>query len=212
MIRFFPLSLALACLAAAPTTKPISPTTKPTTRPAIKPTPQAAMPSRIRDGLINGSVRFLVPQEWELADRSENGNSVTYKLPDDKGHVAILVSQQAESIPNSDMRVRQKLAQFVLEQDNLDLKNRKMEIIDAPKVEPDARFMVKVHERFKDEDAIIDAIHIYRGVGINLVSITASANTDDKNDAKAVHDAGALMLQSVTIGPPDKKIMREIPK
>src|SRR4029079_9273858 len=105
-----------------------------------------------------------------------------------------------------------QLAKFVLEKDAQDLKDRKLEIIDPPKVEPDARFILKVHERCKDGEATVDAVHFYRGVGLNLISVTASANTEDKEEAKRIHDAGALMLLSVNLGAQDPKIMRPLKK
>lgn len=200
MNRAFLLALLIACMAAAPASKPAG-------APATKP----AAPARVRDGLINGSVRFLVPADWELSARAPNGMSVTYVFPEEKGGLVMLASQQAEGIPLNDARVKQQLAKFVLEHDSEDLKNRKMEIVDAPKLEPDARFLIKVHERFKDGDTIVDAVHLYRGVGVNLVSVTVSVNTDDKEEAKRYHDAGALMLQSVNLGPQDKRIVRPLP-
>jgi hypothetical protein len=193
MKRAFLLALLAASIAAAPATKP-------------------AAPARVRDGLINGSVRFLVPADWQLSDRAANGMSVTYVFPEEKGGIVMLASQQAEGIPLNDARVKQQLAKFVLDHDNEDLKNRKMEIIDAPKLEPDARFMIKVHERFRDGDTTVDAVHLYRGIGVNLVSVTISVNTDDKDEAKRYHDAGALMLQSVNLGPQDKRIIRPVRK
>jgi len=188
------LALAIASIAAAPTTKP------------------ATAPARVRDGLVNGSVRFLVPAEWELFQRGAEGLSVGYLLPDEKGRAIMLITQQAEGIPLNDGRAKQQMAKFVLEHDIQDLKDRKMEIIDAPKLEPDARFMIKVHERFKDGETTVDAVHLYRGIGLNLVSVTVSANTDDKDEAKRIHDAGALMLLSVNLGPQDKRIPRPLPK
>jgi hypothetical protein len=190
------LALLMVSVAAAPAPKPRATTA----------------PTRVRDGLVNGSIRFLVPADWELFDRGPNGTSVGYLLPEEKGRAVMLVTQQAEGIPLNDARVKKQMAKFVLEHDNEDLKNRKMEIIDAPKLEPDARFMIKVHERFKDGETTVDAVHFYRGIGLNLVSVTISANTDDKDEAKRIHDAGALMLLSVNLGPQDKRIIRPLPK
>ena len=194
MKSIFLLTLAVCSLAAVPATKPVTP------------------PARVRDGLVNGSIRFLVPAEWELADRGANGTSVGYRLPEEKGGVVMLVTQQKEGIPVNDARVRAQLIKFVLDNAAADLKARNKEVIDAPKVESDARFMAKIHERFKDGDTTIDAVHLYRAVGLNLVSVTASASTDDKAEAKVIHDAGALMLMSVTVGPPDPKMIRPLKK
>lgn len=200
-------ALLICSLAAAPALKP-APATKPTGRPATKPAP----PARVRDGLRNGAIRFLVPKDWELVARAEDGLSCNYAFPDEKGGVKMLLSQQATVIPTSNPQLKAQLSKFVLDNDNQDLASRKMEIIDAPKIEPDPRFMVKVHERFKDGETVVDALHLYRGVGINLVSVTITANTEDKEEVKTLHEAGALMLLSVTTNSPDPKVLRPVQK
>jgi hypothetical protein len=188
-------ALLALCLAAGPATRPA-----------------ATAPARVRDGLINGSVRFLIPADWEIVSRADNGMSVVYHTSDNVGTISILITQQQEAIPQHDIRVRAQMQKAILGWDNEDLKNRKVEVIDAPKIEPDDRFMLRVHERFKDSDHLLDVVHIYRGVGLNLVGVTVAASTQDWGEAKKVHDAAALLLMSVNLGPPDPKIVRPAPK
>jgi hypothetical protein len=195
--------LVAFCFAAAPaTTKPAA------TNPAKPPEP----PKRVRDGLVKGAVRFLVPVEWEIEERNENGLQVRYRA-DDSGQakVSMLVTQQAQGIPPNDARLRQQLAKFVIDGLNKSLKEHGAEIIDPPKIEPDARFFLRIHERFKDKEGegVYDQVHFYRAVGINLIDVTATAVTEDKEEAKRLHEAGALMLMSVTTGPADPKIVRQ---
>jgi hypothetical protein len=192
-----PIALALVafCIAATPTTRPAT-----------------SAPARVRDGLINGSVRFLVPADWEIASRADNGMSVVYHTPDNVGTISILITQQREAIPQHDLRVRAQMQKTILGWDNDDLKKRNVEVIDAPKIEPDDRFMLRVHERFKDGDHPLDVLHIYRGIGLNLVGVTVAASTEDKAQAKSVHDAAALMLMSVSLAAPDPRIVRPVPK
>jgi hypothetical protein len=72
-------------------------------------------------------------------------------------------------------------------------------------VEKDDRFMCRVRVRFKDGSRTYDVTHFYRGLGINLLAVNSAAYTDDPEHAKEIHDAGALMIQSVTTGPPNPK-------
>ena len=104
------------------------------------------------------------------------------------------------------------LSRLILGWDNDDLKRRKVEVLDAPKVEVDERFMLRVHERFKEEGHTLDVVHLYRGIGLNLVGVMVAATTEDKAVAKQVHDAGALMLMSVSLGAADPKIVRPVKK
>jgi hypothetical protein len=190
------LFAALAfCVAAGPTTKPAT-----------------TAPARVRDGLINGSVRFLIPADWEIASRADNGMSVVYRTPDGLGTISILITQQKEAIPQHNPAVYAQMRKTILDWDNDDLAKRKVDVIDAPKVEPDDRFMLRVHERFKDGDHPLDVLHIYRGIGLNLVGVTVAASTENFADAKRVHDAAALLLMSVSLAAPDPKIIRPVTK
>jgi hypothetical protein len=190
-------AVVLSCLAA----DTLPPLPKPSTRAAAT----QRLPGRVRDTLVNGSVRFLVPKDWELADKSADGMNAKYNLPDGEGSVSLLVTQQADLVPANHPKLKQQLTNYVLAKVDEDLKNRHGEVIDAAKVETDARFMTRVHVRFKEGDTVNDVVHVYRGLGINLLSVNATALTDDPAKAKAVHEAGALLLQSVTLGAPDKK-------
>jgi len=166
----------------------------------------------VRDGLVNGSVRFLVPADWVLDSRTDNGLNVVYKTPDGVGTISILITQQKEAIPQHNAGVLAQMTKMILGWDNENLKKHNFEVIDAPKVERDARFMLKVHERYKDGDHPFDVIHIYRGVGLNLVGVLAAASSEDKEMVKKVHDAASLMLMSVSTAAQDPKVVRPVPK
>jgi len=181
----------------------------PTTRPSARPT---SAPARVRDGLVNGSVRFLVPADWVLDSRTDNGLNVVYKTPDGVGTISILITQQKEAIPQHNAGVLAQMTKMILGWDNENLKKHNFEVIDAPRVERDARFMLKVHERYKDGDHPFDVIHIYRGVGLNLVGVLAAASSEDKEMVKKVHDAASLMLMSVSTAAQDPKVVRPVPK
>jgi hypothetical protein len=194
MTRWLTIGLLAFSLAAAPTTRPSS------------------APARVRDGLVNGSVRFLVPADWILESRTDNGLNVVYTTPDKAGLISILITQQREAIPQHNAAVLAQMTRTILAWDNENLKKHNFEVIDAPRVERDARFMLKIHERYRDGDHPFDVVHIYSGIGLNLVGVTAAASTDDPKVAKQVHDAASLMLMSVSLAAPDPKIVRPVPK
>jgi hypothetical protein len=198
MKRFLLLGLLTCCVAAGPATRPV---TKPATAPV-----------RVRDGLVNGSVRFLVPADWEIAERADNGFQVAYHTPDGVGTISILITQQQEAMPQHNAALRAQMQKVILGWDNDDLAKRKVEVIDAPKVETDDRFMLRVHERYKDGEHVLDVVHLYRAIGLNLVGVMVAAGTEDKAVAKGIHDAGALILMSVNLGARDPKIVRPVKK
>ena len=82
----------MVCVAATPATKPLFPggTTKPATQPA-------SAPARVRDGLLGGSVRFLVPSQWRLFDRKEDQTQVFYHPSPEVGTVSVMVTPPGPS-------------------------------------------------------------------------------------------------------------------
>jgi hypothetical protein len=189
-------SLLLTCVAAD---RLIKPATRPTTRAA------ASQPARVRDSLVNGSVRYLIPKDWELVQKAENGMQASYTLPDGQGVASLLITQQETGVPHTNSRLRQQLVKYLLDKVAEDIKNRGADVVEAAKVEKDERFMARVRVRFRDSGEMLDVVHLFRGVGINLVNVTVAANSEDPAEGKEIHDAGALMLLSVTTGPPDRK-------
>jgi hypothetical protein len=201
MKRIMMLLVAALCVGAGPTTKPTA-----TTRPANKP----AAPQRVRDGMMEGKIRFLVPASWELIERADNGIGVRYKLPDEKGTVGMMVTVQKQAMPNDHAGLREQMGQALLKSVKKNLEERKLEVVDPPKLERDEAFMAKVRYRVREEGEVVDGMHAYRAVGIYLMNIASSAVTADKEEAKAMHETASLMLMSVTTGPADAKIMRPV--
>src|SRR2546421_7082968 len=72
--------LTIVCMAATPATKPLFPGA--TTKPATQPT---SAPARVRDGLLGGSVRFLVPSQWRLVARQEGEKHGGFPPPPEGG-------------------------------------------------------------------------------------------------------------------------------
>jgi hypothetical protein len=177
---------------------------------AIGAGPAATAPTRVRDGLVNGALRYLVPPEWEIVDRTADRMQVYYRDKPERATYSMMVTQQAQVIPLNDLRVRKQLSEMALAWANAELVKRKVEVLDAPKVEPDERFMLKIRERFKEGDAVWDVVHVYRGLGLNLVSATSATTNEEKNQIAAVHDAGAKLLLSATLGPQDPKLVRPV--
>ena len=70
------------------------------------------------------------------------------------------------------------------------------EILYGPKAEKDERFYLRVHDRCRIEDAIIDRVQIYKAVGRNLVlvSVTARNATDEKT--REIHKLGEELLNT----------------
>ena len=98
------LPVLMCCIAAGPATKPLFPGV--TTRPGTQP---ASAPARVRDGLLGGSVRFLVPSQWRLFDRKEDQTQVFYHPSPEVGTVSVMVTPQGSVIRGNDPATRQRV-------------------------------------------------------------------------------------------------------
>src|SRR4051812_36919910 len=120
MKRMVLFLVATLSVAAGPTTKPAA-----TTRPVNKP----AAPQRVRDGMMEGKIRFLLPASWELIERAEAGIGVRYKLPDEKGTVGLMVTVQKQAMPNDHAGLREQMGQALLKSVKQNLAERKLEVV-----------------------------------------------------------------------------------
>jgi hypothetical protein len=200
MRRLIVMACAAVCLGAGPAAAPPKPGAK----------PAATAPTRVRDGLVNGALRYLVPPEWEITERGADRMTVFYRHKPERAHYSMQVTQQAQGIPQNDARFKKQMVETILNFANEDLKRRKVEVLDPPTVERDDRFLLRVHERFKEGDTIVDVIHIYRGLGLNLVSLTSSTSSEEANQVKAVHAAGEMVLLSASLANQDPKVVRPV--
>lgn len=208
MARMILAIVLISSLGAAPAT-----TTKPATRPAAATTKPTAgkPPERVRDALLKGTVRFLVPADWTLVGRSDDGLNAYYKLPDDKALISMAVTPQQAPFPAITPAIRQKMSASVLGAVTADLAKRKADVVDPPKLEHDDALVAKVVYRFREEGHVVRAMHAYRGAGFNVIGVTSSVPDADADQAKVVNDAAVMLLMSVTSGPADPKLMRPVP-
>jgi hypothetical protein len=208
MARFPIAALVVGCLAAGP----VSPTTRPATRLSPTTRPAAAtQPARVRDALAKGTLRFLAPADWELVKRSDDGLTAFYKASGGHGLITMVVTPQKVAFPTGNAALKQQLAAQIMKALIADLKKRNVEVIDPPRLERDEAFVARIVYRFRNEGHELRALHAYRGLGFNAISVTASVAATDPAEAKAIEDAAAMMLMSVTSGPADPKLMRPVP-
>jgi len=151
-------------------------------------------------------IQVAPPANSERAKQPEGIRSVEYRLDGNRGTISVYAFAQPFDFdaPNDPAGDRTKFLQhwpksiWKLEDD--DLERRHVQIIDAPKLQLDDRFIVRSHERFVgDNGQVLDVTHFYRGVGIYLVCATSTAFTGDTGEAKAVHEEAASMLLSARL-------------
>ena len=77
-------------------------------------------------------------------------------------------------------------------------KKANQKILYGPKVEPDNRFALKVHERYQSGEKVADELHIYRNVGPRVIMVTVNAWAADEAENKQIHKTGEDLAISAT--------------
>jgi hypothetical protein len=70
------------------------------------------------------------------------------------------------------------------------------QILDAPKIEKDERFFLRIHHRFKKGESVGDQLQLYRVLGKELVAVAVTAYTDSPEQAKPVFDEAEKVMSS----------------
>jgi hypothetical protein len=147
-------------------------------------------PKAKSDGsLIGGRLRYTPPPDdsWERAANVNADDAAAYAGRSHQGAIAIQVLPvDAEMTPQMGGAVVRALRDAHKKADQ--------KILFGPKVEPDKRFDLRVHEKYQSGDKIADELHLYRTVGPRVVMVTVNAWVSDDAGAKPIHSAGEDVL------------------
>ena len=177
------LPVLMCCIAAGPATKPLFPGV--TTRPGTQP---ASAPARVRDGLLGGSVRFLVPSQWRLFDRKEDQTQVFYHPSPEVGTVSVMVTPQGSVIRGNDPATRDRIAQTLLGLINKDLATRSVQ------VDRDAAEHRRIHDFTKPPGNFEDAAVVPRHADSNLRTEPARTNSQRRGHDRTIPSISAEII------------------
>lgn len=186
-MRTFVSIVLLLTIVGVAQTPPVSTTTRPATN-----------PSDMRP-LLDGSLRYLPPDGWKEENKLENGKAVTFVLENGRGRIDLQVQEQDRHFTDPES-ARKQMAMIIGKgiRDSATKNNR--EIIMQPKVEPDDRFFLIVHDKIRGSDGgQIDRLQMYRLIGLNMVFVAVNASTDDEAEAKQIHDTAKQLLDGLKL-------------
>lgn len=141
--------------------------------------------------LAGGHLHFSAPADdaWQRAENIHSDDAAAYARRDHQGAVAIQV------LP-PDAEMSDQMGGAVIRSLRDAHKKANQKILYGPKIEPDDRFALKVHEKYQSGDKVADEIHIYRNVGPRVVMVTVNAWVTDEAKAKQIHTTGEDLAAS----------------
>jgi hypothetical protein len=122
--------------------------------------------------------------------------------------MTLLATPQQSTIPDE---LAPKLAARIRQTILQEQQRGNLEPVLEPRVEPDARFLLRVHDRYHAQDKFGDRLQLFRGVGRNLVSVTVVALTDNEQEAARIHQAAETLLQTVHLAGTKPPVIRPRP-
>ena len=155
--------------------------------------------------LMNGAVRFLVPSAWTEQDRSDDGRKAIYRSPDEKATIYVNVLPQDYPIPQRNEGFREKMKASILTAMKKTFAEKKMQMLYGPQSETDDRFLLRIHDREKTDEGILDEVHLYRAAGLDLLSVTTVVHAETADEAKPYHVVGEDTCLGIVLGPAEKK-------
>ncbi len=112
--------------------------------------------------------------------------------------MAITIDVQLHGVPPDQAR---KIGKAIDEQIRANATTNGVELIYGPKIEEDARFFLKVNTRMDVPDrGIVDETHLFRVMGLNLVNLNVTTDSDSEDEARAVRETAEKFLTGARIG------------
>lgn len=165
-----------------------------------KPPESAKSPERRR---LANVVEFTPPEGWEEAKKVATESRAAFISSDHRSMLAV------EVLP-PDAELNDTFTKGVIKKLREMRALGKETFVTPPEVISDARFGLRIRERYKTADNKIgDSVHLYRYLGPRVLMVTAKQFTDDVQDKPAAHGTAeqtslnAAFLKPAT--PPKRK-------
>jgi len=163
--------------------------------------------SSATDTLLEGKLVYTPPPGWQLLGKFED-RRVGYGLSEGRAHLTLLATPQQNTIPDE---LAPKLAARIRQTILQEQQRGNLELVLEPRVEPDARFLLRVHDRYRAQGKFGDRLQLFRGVGRNLVSVTVVVLTENEQQAAQIHEAAETLMQTVHLAGTKPPVIRPRP-
>jgi hypothetical protein len=152
--------------------------------------------------LAGGKFEFVPPPSgsWDFADQTTD-KAASFSTKD---HLARLVIQVLPMNMSVDDNMAESLAQNLKESH----RKKKVKMLMEPTVEPDKRFMLRIHEKYEAPSKAgegpsgksTDSLHLYRNVNNTTLMLTFYIVSEDAEAVKAAETIAEDTMLSATAG------------
>src|SRR5450432_1354748 len=160
---------------------------------------QTAPTTAPSQSLLQGAIVYTPPVDWNFLGKRNDDRSAGYSAPQHLAQIVIVIAPQEQTVPDE---LGPKLALQIGQTIRAEAAKGNIEIVSQPKVEPDKRFLLKIHDQFKTKGKFSDRTLLYRGIGRNLVSLTVNAFSENPDEQKQIVETAESMMLSVALDHP----------
>lgn len=148
------------------------------------------------ESLADGAISFDPPGAgWSQAAKPPNGRTIAYvQMKPVKATMAVNADLQNARL---DDIAAKKIGEMQCKHITDNAAKSNVEILDPPRIEPDDRYFLRIHHRFKKGQNIGDELQLYRVIKQDLVAVAVTAYTDSPDQAKSVFDQAEKVMESV---------------
>jgi hypothetical protein len=142
---------------------------------------------------------YTPPADWKSLGMTHDNLSAGYAPADKSAQIVLVAVREPQTIPDD---LGPKLALQFGQTIRAEAKKGNIQIVTQPKAEEDKRFLLKLHDQFRAKGKFGDRTQLFRGVGKFLVSVTATAFTEDADQQQKVEQIAEDVMLSVRLNQP----------
>ncbi len=154
----------------------------------------ATAPAAATETLPKGDLTFTPPQGWKLEGKDKTGSLAAYSSAVLKATLVVHVDVQPTALDES---AATKIGQLRVKQAEDNAAKSDLELLSKPRIEPEKRFFLRIHQAFRKESKDYEQVQIYRLVGRNLCSVSVIADSSAPDSVKRVIADAETTLTSI---------------
>ncbi len=150
--------------------------------------------------IAQGRVYIAPPTDFPIVERSPDGRTIAFRTADGVGMLTMLDTPQGRDV--DDVFLREHMGIGMVDRLAAKLKQANADIVTAPNLEDDARFAMRMRLAFRQSGQKYEQLHLYRGLGSDVVQVTATAVDASGERLRTIERAAELLILSARTARP----------